>query len=57
MLKERALQIWTNNENNVLEEVKIILDVLIHQSLPKINRGGNIRMDDQLQDMDLRVGV
>lgn len=56
MLKERALQIWTNNEDNILEEVvEIALDTLIYQSLVRIDKGWNITMHDQLWDMNQNI--
>lgn len=49
ILKERALHIWTNNEENILKEVvKITLDILIYQSLARIDKGGNIKIHNQI---------
>lgn len=49
MLKERTLQIWITNKDNILEEVVgNTLDKVIHQSLVRIDKGRNIRMHNQL---------
>nr|XP_024393635.1 TMV resistance protein N-like [Physcomitrium patens] len=52
MSKERALRIWTNSQKNIFEQdVELMLDTLINQSLVKVDKDGIIRVHDQLQDM------
>uniref|UniRef100_A0A7I4F4R3 Protein kinase domain-containing protein n=1 Tax=Physcomitrium patens TaxID=3218 RepID=A0A7I4F4R3_PHYPA len=56
MSKERALEIWTNSQKNIFEQdVEFMLDILINQSLVKVDKDGIIRIHDQLQDMDKSI--
>nr|PNR41024.1 hypothetical protein PHYPA_018427 [Physcomitrium patens] len=49
MLKERVLQIWANNQKNILKhDMESILNTLIYESLIKINNSKIIRVHDQL---------
>uniref|UniRef100_A0A7I4ALL1 Protein kinase domain-containing protein n=1 Tax=Physcomitrium patens TaxID=3218 RepID=A0A7I4ALL1_PHYPA len=56
MSKERALRIWVNNQNNILEhEMEFTLNTLIYQSLIKLDKDGIIRVHDQLRDMSRNI--
>nr|PNR59808.1 hypothetical protein PHYPA_002600 [Physcomitrium patens] len=50
------IQIWTNKQSGVEEQDgSIVLDMLVHQSMIKIEKDGVIKVHDQLQDMGRKI--
>nr|PNR52465.1 hypothetical protein PHYPA_008839 [Physcomitrium patens] len=55
-MKETIIQIWTNRKSGDEEQdASIILDMLVHQSMIKIEKDGVIKVHDQLQDMGRKI--
>ncbi|XP_073396919.1 uncharacterized protein [Physcomitrium patens] len=56
MSKGRALRMWANSQKNIFEQdMEVILNTLIYQSLVKIDKDKIIRIHDQLQDMGRNI--
>uniref|UniRef100_A0A7I4FD15 Protein kinase domain-containing protein n=1 Tax=Physcomitrium patens TaxID=3218 RepID=A0A7I4FD15_PHYPA len=55
-MKETIIQIWTNKKSGVEEQdVSNVLDMLVHQSMIKVEKNGVIKVHDQLQDMGQKI--
>uniref|UniRef100_A0A7I4CXX9 NB-ARC domain-containing protein n=1 Tax=Physcomitrium patens TaxID=3218 RepID=A0A7I4CXX9_PHYPA len=55
-MKGTIIQIWTNKQSGVEEQDgSIVLDMLVHQSMIKIEKDGVIKVHDQLQDMGRKI--
>uniref|UniRef100_A0A7I4BZK1 Protein kinase domain-containing protein n=2 Tax=Physcomitrium patens TaxID=3218 RepID=A0A7I4BZK1_PHYPA len=53
---ETIIQIWTNKKSRVEEQdASNVLDMLVHQSMIKIEKDGLMKVHDQLKDMDQRI--
>ncbi|XP_073396597.1 uncharacterized protein [Physcomitrium patens] len=56
MSKERALRMWANSQKEIFEQdMEVMLDTLIYQSLVKVDKDKIIRIHDQLQDMGRNI--
>ncbi|XP_024378047.2 uncharacterized protein [Physcomitrium patens] len=55
-MKETIIQIWTNKKSGVEEQdVSNVLDMLVHQSMIKIEKDRVVKVHDQLQDMGRKI--